>query len=639
MNNNDRKGFGSDFGGFDIRNYVDQLTKAKEPGKYICPACGGHNLSINLKTGKFNCFNCGDTKAIASALTKPERDHKQFMADIERRNKENVKRAKREELRQEAEDLPDDLVDRYLEIEEGIQRGVEASSPGERVTLAIQGLLLEKDPVTRELMRSALIKRFGLHPETFDRLVLEVAGGSQSGKLKVFTGGEFLNADIQPVTFLVQGVPFGGVTLLAGSAGSGKTTLAYWLGKCVLDNVEFLGDTPSQTGGVIIVNSDEGKSSSQERFFDMDYPEDDRWTYLASFNVDRHFTDLEELVQQKRPKLVIVDSFCGIQSESFDENSALTGLTIQKFNALAELYNCAVVMIHHLNKSDEVRGHSRIKDCVHAILQIKANADNTREYCSKKVRCASTFSYTLGLTDEGLPKILRGGESQHTIGIKDEILAILQTSEKSLEVQEICQLTQYSTRQVLDALRKLKDSGKVKHRKSKRDQRAKVWSCSFSSEIKEGGVFLEAHKIAETTTVQSLEGKKNYEPQYEPLQGEAHKFEGEAHKFEGEAHKRLINFSGINPSPDEEYSEIMSLPEGRGGSEKASDNLYQPKNQSSSNKNSSPKLPLWVMFKGKKWSVKDSVSGFYSLSEYGKLKPEVTIARLNECTDINWGER
>ena len=509
MNNNSGKGFDSGFNGFDIRNYIDQLTKAKEPGKYICPACNGHNLSINLTSGKYNCFNCGDTKAIASALTKPERDHKQFLADIDRRNQENVRQAKREEMQREAEDLPDDLVDRYLEIEEGIQRGVEESSPGERVVLAIQGLLLEKDAVTRELMRSALIKRFSLSPQTFDRLVLEVAGGSQSGKLKVFSGGEFLNADIQPVTFLVQGVPFGGVTLLAGSAGSGKTTLAYWLGKCVLDGVEFLGDTPSQTGDVIIVNSDEGKSSSQERFFDMDYPEDDRWTYLASFNVDRHFECLEELIQRKRPKLVIVDSFCGIQSESFDENSALTGLTIQKFNALAELYNCAVVMIHHLNKSDEVRGHSRIKDCVHSILQIKPNKDGTREYYSTKIRCASTFNCILGLTEEGLPKLVQGGENQHTIGIKEDILKLLQSSEHPLEVMEICQLTNYSSRQVLDSLRKLKDVGKAKSRKSKRDKRAKVWFTTFMLENEGGGVLLEAHNFAETTTVKELEGEKN----------------------------------------------------------------------------------------------------------------------------------
>ncbi|MBE9211034.1 hypothetical protein IQ244_32030, partial [Nostoc sp. LEGE 06077] len=42
---------------FDIRNFVDQLEPAKEKNKYICPACGGHNLSVNPSNGKYSCYN------------------------------------------------------------------------------------------------------------------------------------------------------------------------------------------------------------------------------------------------------------------------------------------------------------------------------------------------------------------------------------------------------------------------------------------------------------------------------------------------------------------------------------------------------------------------------------------------------
>ncbi|RCJ22536.1 hypothetical protein A6770_29710 [Nostoc minutum NIES-26] len=42
---------------FDIRNFVDQLEPAREKNKYICPACGGHNLSINPSNGKYSCYN------------------------------------------------------------------------------------------------------------------------------------------------------------------------------------------------------------------------------------------------------------------------------------------------------------------------------------------------------------------------------------------------------------------------------------------------------------------------------------------------------------------------------------------------------------------------------------------------------
>lgn len=41
---------------FDIRDHLDKLQPGKEKNKYICPVCGGHNLGIDPKTGKYCCF-------------------------------------------------------------------------------------------------------------------------------------------------------------------------------------------------------------------------------------------------------------------------------------------------------------------------------------------------------------------------------------------------------------------------------------------------------------------------------------------------------------------------------------------------------------------------------------------------------
>ncbi|MBD2565864.1 MULTISPECIES: DUF5906 domain-containing protein [Nostoc] len=56
------------FASFDIRNFVDQLEPAKEKNKYICPVCGGHNLSIVQETGKYSCFNQCECKDIREAI-------------------------------------------------------------------------------------------------------------------------------------------------------------------------------------------------------------------------------------------------------------------------------------------------------------------------------------------------------------------------------------------------------------------------------------------------------------------------------------------------------------------------------------------------------------------------------------------
>lgn len=43
---------------FDIREHLDKLEiNPKDKTKFFCPACGGHNLSVNGTTGAYNCFN------------------------------------------------------------------------------------------------------------------------------------------------------------------------------------------------------------------------------------------------------------------------------------------------------------------------------------------------------------------------------------------------------------------------------------------------------------------------------------------------------------------------------------------------------------------------------------------------------
>jgi hypothetical protein len=42
---------------FSILDYLDQLETSNEPGKYLCPACGGNDFSVNKKTGAYSCWH------------------------------------------------------------------------------------------------------------------------------------------------------------------------------------------------------------------------------------------------------------------------------------------------------------------------------------------------------------------------------------------------------------------------------------------------------------------------------------------------------------------------------------------------------------------------------------------------------
>ena len=41
---------------FSILDYVDELEPSKD-GKYICPACGGNDFSINKGNGAYTCWH------------------------------------------------------------------------------------------------------------------------------------------------------------------------------------------------------------------------------------------------------------------------------------------------------------------------------------------------------------------------------------------------------------------------------------------------------------------------------------------------------------------------------------------------------------------------------------------------------
>nr|BAR35250.1 unnamed protein product [uncultured Mediterranean phage uvMED] len=42
---------------FDIRDHVAKLEPAGKPNKFMCPACGGNDLSFNENDGSYNCWN------------------------------------------------------------------------------------------------------------------------------------------------------------------------------------------------------------------------------------------------------------------------------------------------------------------------------------------------------------------------------------------------------------------------------------------------------------------------------------------------------------------------------------------------------------------------------------------------------
>ena len=66
-----KKNFSNDWQNkaFNILNHIDKLEPAKGSERYICPVCGGNDLTIETKTGKYQCWHgceCSDIREAVS---------------------------------------------------------------------------------------------------------------------------------------------------------------------------------------------------------------------------------------------------------------------------------------------------------------------------------------------------------------------------------------------------------------------------------------------------------------------------------------------------------------------------------------------------------------------------------------------
>ena len=54
---------------FNILDHIDKLQPAKGNDRYICPVCGGNDLTIEIKTGKYQCWHGCECSDIREALS------------------------------------------------------------------------------------------------------------------------------------------------------------------------------------------------------------------------------------------------------------------------------------------------------------------------------------------------------------------------------------------------------------------------------------------------------------------------------------------------------------------------------------------------------------------------------------------
>lgn len=204
----------------------------------------------------------------------------------------------------------------------------------------------------------------------------------------------------QRVEWLVDGmVPRGGVTLLAGESGTGKTWLGLLLAAGVAGGATFLGRN-CHRADVLYLDRENPESLIFERAqllgLDTASPNLKLWGGWAAEPPPLiGDTRLLQLAAERRP-LILVDSL--IRFHEMDENSATAMATVMNELRRLAFAGASVVVLHHKPKGDtsQYRGSSDIRAAVDVAFGIRRESDTDLvKFACFKNRLAAEFALLL----------------------------------------------------------------------------------------------------------------------------------------------------------------------------------------------------------------------------------------------------
>lgn len=212
-------------------------------------------------------------------------------------------------------------------------------------------------------------------------------------KIKVMDFKSLMDYEVEPVKWLIEDqIPKGEVGLLAGKRGEGKTWLALKQSLGLAAGKNVFGDEVSEKRKVMIIDEESGENVLANRLQLLAKADGIKSEQLDLISVS--FTGLkldqvgsnkhsqfEEIVEQFKPDLIIVDCLqrvCGFDIDK--ENALISELFTNTVRPMMNTYGMSWLFIHHLRKSqngsqssfsdplDEIRGGSELVNYCRYVL-------------------------------------------------------------------------------------------------------------------------------------------------------------------------------------------------------------------------------------------------------------------------------
>lgn len=161
-------------------------------------------------------------------------------------------------------------------------------------------------------------------------------------------------------------IPRGHVTVVLGPMGSGKSALVqHWARLLSTGGTWPDGSDVKTRSKTLWIDAEGAKALIRDRMVNWKMkPEDlifpDQEDFYADFTIyDENDILVQQILEEERPVLVVVDSLSGLHTENENKSHKMKEI-MQRMRYWAAEYTCAVLVVHHPNKKHQLNSSERL---------------------------------------------------------------------------------------------------------------------------------------------------------------------------------------------------------------------------------------------------------------------------------------